>query len=64
MGVLNRRGFDFQPFKNETFIHPNEMEDFAFVIKKLKETFKCKVFLIGISLGGNHGSKMLGKYGD
>ncbi len=62
--VLNRRGFDYDSLSSENFLHQHEMEDFLFSLKTIKDIYKSRIYLTGISAGGNHGTKLLGLFRD
>lgn len=62
MVIVNRRGWDMQPLKNEKFIHQDELQDFYEAIVELKNIYESKIFLIGVSAGSAHGSRLVAKY--
>lgn len=63
MVILNRRGWDLQPLKNEKFIHQDELQDFYEALLELKKIYDSRIFLIGVSAGSSHGSRLIAKYG-
>ena len=63
MVVINRRGWDGNPLKNAKFIHQDELHDFYEAINAIKNIYRSPIFLIGVSAGASHGSRLVAKYG-
>lgn len=62
MVILNRRGWDKVPLKNDKFIHQDELQDFYEAIQEIKNIYQSPLFLIGVSAGACHGSRLVAKY--
>lgn len=64
MVIANRRGWDKIPLKSEKFIHQDEISDFYEAIKEIKSIYNSPIFLMGVSAGASHGSRLVAKYGN
>lgn len=59
---MGRRGFNQVPLDSENFMHDNELYDFVYITNMMKQKFKCKVFMAGVSAGSCYGARVLGEY--
>lgn len=62
---MNRRGFNLNTLKSNKLLHPEEFEDYLWVIDIIKkENPNCNFYLMGTSAGSSYGAKLLGEFSE
>ena len=60
--LVNRRGWDMVPLKSEKFIHTDELSDFYEAILEIKSIYESPIYMMGVSAGACHGTRLIVKF--